>query len=82
MSTQGTRLDWITFSTSHQVVGLNTSSTSLIRKISNSKQYLVEKPRNEISSFRVATQFPKQDSRNFPGLFKENHSFFKDNFKG
>ena len=31
---------------------------------------------------RVATQLQKKDSRTFPGLFKENHSFFKDNFKG
>ena len=30
-------------------VGLNASSTSLIRKISNSKHYPAEKPPNEIS---------------------------------
>ena len=47
VSMQETGLDWITFSTQ---VGLNASSTSLIRKISHSKHYPVEKPPNETSS--------------------------------
>ena len=43
---------WIGLLSQHPIkwVGLNVSSTSLIRKISNSKHYPAEKPPNKISS--------------------------------
>ena len=42
-------------------VGLNASSTSLIRKISNSKHYPVEKPPNEISSLESTNMLQTYD---------------------
>ena len=70
---------WIGLLSQHPIkwVGLNVSSTSLIREVSNSKRYPVEKPPNDnlnVPASTIVLHTPMPLSLNFTEEKRENPS--------